>query len=181
MQKPIYLIALPFICFGITFIISSCSGNKTNTQREEKKETTRDKPVGSVITDKHVKIPNSSLYIIPPAGFAVDELSGTLAQTNGTAHYMQMQILAGYTKEKLFSEFKSEADKNFHGSWKEEAVSIAGHNATIYHNKTAAYSQYYMAFTDGYTDEMIIANYEESEAATGKEMYEALKTVVVKK
>ena len=181
MQKPVYVIALPFICFGITFIIFSCSGNKTKTQREEKKETTRDKPVGSVITDKHVKIPNSSLYIIPPAGFAVDELSGTLAQTNGTAHYMQMQILAGYTKEKLFSEFKSEADKNFPGSWKEEAVSIAGHNATIYHNKTAAYSQYYMAFADGYTDEMIIANYEESEAATGKEMYEALKTVVVKK
>lgn len=181
MQKPIYLIALPFICFGITFIISSCSGNKTKTQREEKKETTPEKPAASILTDKHVKIPNSSLYIIPPAGFAVDELSGTLAQTNGTAHYMQMQILAGYTKEKLFSEFKSEADKNFPGSWKEEAVSIAGHNATIYHNKTAAYSQYYMAFADGYTDEMIIANYEESEAATGKEMYEALKTVVVKK
>ena len=36
-----------------------------------------------------------------------------------------------------------------------------------------------MSFTDGYTDEMIIANFVESEAATGKEMYEALKTVVV--
>ena len=38
-----------------------------------------------------------------------------------------------------------------------------------------------MAFTDGYTDEMIIANYEEKDAATAKAMYEALKTVVVKK
>ena len=181
MQKPVYVIALPFICFGITFIIFSCSGNKTKTQREEKKETTPEKPAASILTDKHVKIPNSSLYIIPPAGFAVDDLSGTLAQTNGTAHYMQMQILSGETQHSLFAKFKSEADKSFPGSWKEEAVSIAGHNATIYHNKTAAYSQYYMAFADGYTDEMIIANYEESEAATGKEMYEALKTVVVKK
>lgn len=181
MQKPVYVIALPFICFGITFIIFSCSGNKTKTQREEKKETTPEKPAASILTDKHVKIPNSSLYIIPPAGFAVDDLSGTLAQTNGTAHYMQMQILSGETQHSLFAKFKSEADKSFPGSWKEEAVSIAGHNATIYHNKTAAYSQYYMAFADGYTDEMIIANYEESEVATGKEMYEALKTVVVKK
>jgi hypothetical protein len=41
--------------------------------------------------------------------------------------------------------------------------------------------QYYFAFTDGYTDEMIIANYEEKNAATGKEMYVAMKTVVVKK
>lgn len=181
MQKPIHFIALFFICFGITFIVSSCSGNKTKTQPEEKKETTPGKPAASILTDKHVKIPNSSLYIIPPAGFAVDELSGTLAQTNGTAHYMQMQILSGETQQSLFAKFKSEADKDFPGSWKEEAVSIAGQNATIYHNKTAAYSQYFMAFTDGYTDEMIIANYEESEAATGKEMYEALKTVVVKK
>ena len=181
MQKPVYVIALPFICFGITFIIFSCSGNKTKTQREEKKETTPEKPAASILTDKHVKIPNSSLYIIPPAGFAVDDLSGTLAQTNGTAHYMQMQILSGETQHSLFAKFKSEADKSFPGSWKEEAVSIAGHNATIYHNKTAAYSQYYMSFADGYTDEMIIANYEESEVATGKEMYKALKTVVVKK
>ena len=181
MQKPVYVIALPFICFGITFIIFSCSGNKTKTQREEKKETTPEKPAASILTDKHVKIPNSSLYIIPPAGFAVDDLSGTLAQTNGTAHYMQMQILSGETQHSLFAKFKSEADKSFPGSWKDEAVSFAGHNATIYHNKTSSYSQYYMAFADGYTDEMIIANYEESEVATGKEMYEALKTVVVKK
>ena len=89
-------------------------------------------------------------------------------------HFMQMQILSGYTPEKLFSEIKTEADKNFPGSWKEEAVTVSGHTGTIYHSKTAA-------FTDGYTDEMIIANYEEKDTATDKGIYEALKTVVAEK
>jgi hypothetical protein len=38
-----------------------------------------------------------------------------------------------------------------------------------------------LPFTNGYADEMIITNYEEKDAATGKEMYEAMKTVVAKK
>ena len=161
--------------------ISSCSDSKTKAQPEEQKEKGTEKQATSIITEKHVKIPNSSLYIIPPAGFAADETSGTLAQTEGTAHYMQMQIFSGETQESLFAKFKSEADKNFPGSWKEEPITINGHAATICHCKSAGYSQYFMAFTDGYTDEMIIANYEEKDAATAKAMYEALKTVVVKK
>lgn len=170
-----FIISLPG-----TLILSSCSNNKTKAQPEEqKKETATGNPAASVITDKHVKIPNSLLYIIPPAGFAVDDLSGTLAQKDGTAHFMQMQILTGHTQASLFETMKTEADKTFPGSWKEEAITIGGHKATIYHSKTAAYMQYYLAFTDGYTDQMIIANVEESEAATGKAMYEALKTVVV--
>lgn len=180
MHKLISLITL-IICFSCNFILSSCSGNKTKAQPGEQKETVSVQSAVSEKTDRHVKIPNSHLYIIPPAGFSVDELSGTLAQTDGTAHFMQMQILSGYTKEKLFSEFKSEADKNFPGSWKEEPVTVNGHTATIYHSKTAAYMQYYFAFTDGYTDGMIIANYEEKDAATAKAMYEALKTVVATK
>jgi hypothetical protein len=169
------------LCLSCTLIISSCSDNKTKEQPEVQKETATEKTLAAVVTDKHVKIPNSHLYMIPPVGFAVDEISATLAQTEGTAHFMQMQILSGYTKEKLFADFKSEADKNFPGSWKEEAVTVNGHTATIYHSKTAAFNQYLMVFTDDYTDGMIIANYEEKEAATGKAMYEVLKTVVAKK
>jgi hypothetical protein len=162
-------------------IISSCSDSKTKAQPGEQKETTTEKPDVSVITDKHVKIPNSQLYIIPPAGFAVEESSGTISETDGTAHFMQMQILSGYTPTSFFAMMKAEADKNFPGSWKEEPVTVNGHTATIYHSKTAAYMQYYFAFTDGYTDGMIIANYEEKDAATAKAMYEALKTVVATK
>ncbi|MGB2703713.1 MAG: hypothetical protein WBC81_08605 [Chitinophagaceae bacterium] len=161
--------------------ISSCSDSKTKAQPEEQKEKGTEKQTISIITEKHVKIPNSSLYIIPPAGFTADELTGTLAQTTGTAHFMQMQIITGHKPGSLFATMKTEADKNFPGSWKEEAITIGEHTATIYHSKTAAYSQYYLAFTDGYTDQMLIANFEDSEAATGKEMYEAMKTVVVKK
>lgn len=159
-----------------TALLTACNHTESNNQNGNTAE-----PAKTIKTASHVKIPNSHLYIIPPAGFAVDELSGTLAQKEGTAHFMQMQILSGYTPEKLFSEIKTEADKNFPGSWKEEAVTVSGHTGTIYHSKTAAYSQYYFAFTDGYTDEMIIANYEEKDTATDKGIYEALKTVVAEK
>jgi hypothetical protein len=175
-MKTITFLALYLSC---TIFISSCSDNKTKTAPAAQKETAIEKPAASVITDKHVKIPNSHLYIIPPAGFAIDDLSGTLAQKDGTAHFMQMQILSGYTPASFFAMMKAEAEKNFPGSWKEEAITIGDYKATMYHSKTAAYMQYYLAFTDGYTDQMIIANVEESEAATGKVMYEALKTVVV--
>jgi hypothetical protein len=169
------------ICLACTLFISSCSDNKRKTAPSAQKETAIEKPASSVITDKHVKIPNSQLYLIPPTGFTVDDLSGTVAQKNGTAHFMQMQILSGYTQKSFFETMKTEAEKNFPGSWKEEPITVNGHAATICRCKTAGYSQYFMAFTDGYTDEMIIANYEEKDMTTAIAMYEALKTVVVKK
>jgi hypothetical protein len=159
-----------------TALLTACNQPKSKKQNDNIAESAK-----TTKTVNHVKIPNSHLYIIPPAGFAADELSASLAQTEGTAHFMQMRIIRGHTQDGLFTMMKTEAEKSFPGSWKEEAVTFNGHKATIYHSKTAAYSQYYFAFTDGYTDEMIIANYEEKDAATGKAMYEALKTVVVGK
>ncbi len=174
-MRPIYYqLLLTLIIIGF-----SCSDSKTKGQPQTEEKTTA--TVATAKTDKHVKVPNSHLYIIPPSGFAADELTGTLAQTEGTAHYMQMQILSGYTPNSLFATMKAEADKNFPGSWREETITVGGHTATMYHSKNAGYMQFYFAFTDGYTDEMIIANYEEKEAATGKAMYEAMKTVVVGK
>lgn len=168
-------------CLFCTSFIYSCSDGKAKTQPEEQKNNPIDKQDASIITEQHVRIPNSSLYIIPPPGFTVDEASGTLGDAGGTAHFMQMQIISGTTSEKLLSDFKSEADKNFPGSWKEDAVIVNGHKANIYSLKNAAYNQYILLFTDGYSDEMIIGNYEESEAAIGKAMFEALKTVIFKK
>ena len=168
-------------CLFCGSFTSSCSDDKAKAQPEEQKKTAFEKQDDSKITEQHAKIPNSNLYIIPPAGFTVDEASGTLGDADGTAHFMQMQIISGTTSEKLLSDFKSEADKNFPGSWKEDVVTVNGHKANIYSLKNVAYNQYILVFTDGYSDEMIIGNYEESEAAIGKEMFEALKTVIFKK
>ena len=60
------------MCISCTLIISSCSDSKTKAPQEGEEETAVEKPATAVITEKHVKIPNSSLYIIPPAGFAAD-------------------------------------------------------------------------------------------------------------
>lgn len=94
---------------------------------------------------------------------------------------MRMQMFGDYTPQKYFDELKVQADKDFPGSWKEEKLTVDGHAASIYTYKTSAVIQYYLAFTDGYTDEMIIASFEETEMETGKEMYEALKTVIAEK
>ena len=92
-----------------------------------------------------------------------------------------MKIISGYTPEKLFGELKAQSDKDFPGYWKQEDIIADGHKASLYQYKTAGFLQHYLVFTDGHSDEMVVANFEESEAATGKQMYEAMKTVIVKK
>ncbi|MGB3008381.1 MAG: hypothetical protein WBC06_17835 [Chitinophagaceae bacterium] len=175
MQQRSFLLFLPVFIIGLL----SCGDNKTKSQPATKNDATV--AAASVKTAQHVKIPNSHLYIVPPAGFSVNETSGTLAKGEGYAHFLMMNLISGYTPEKYFAELKVQADKDFPGSWKQEDIIADGHKATIYQYKNAAILQHYLAFTDGYTDEMIIANFEESESATGKEMYEAMKTVVAEK
>lgn len=177
MRLYLFNTAIAGCLFCISFI-SSCTDGKAKAQPEEQKKIANEKQDNSTITDQHVKIPNSNLYIIPPAGFVIDEASGTLGDADGTAYFMQMRILSGTISEKLLADFKSEADKNFPGSWKEEAVIVNGHKANIYSLKNTAYNQYILVFTDSYSDEMVIGNYEENGTSNGKEMYEALKTVI---
>ena len=166
------------LVLSILLLTFGCSQN--DNKKEEPISKTEVKST-AVKTAAHVQIPNSHLYIIPPAGFSVSETAGTLGKGEEYAHFIMMNILSGATPEKFFAELKTEADKNFPGSWKQENIIADGHKATLYQYKTAGVMQHYLAFTDGYTDEMIIANFEESEAATGKQMYEAMKTVVVEK
>lgn len=174
MSRFSYCILLPLIS-----IMFSCSESKKKTDPEAGEKTAAN--VAATKTDRHVKIPNSHLFIIPPAGFVANETMGSLGKGEAYAHFGVMRIIAGTTPEKYFSELKAQADKDFPDSWKQEDIIADGHKATIYQYKNAAVLQHYLAFTDGYTDEMIVANFEESEAVTGKEMYEALKTVVVEK
>jgi len=51
----------------------------------------------------------------------------------------------------------------------------------VYKAKTLAGQQYYLVFNDGYTSEMIVVNYDESDKAISNQLLEALKTVVVEK
>jgi hypothetical protein len=160
----------------------SCKEKSTPKSTAGMQETAESKMTNTVTkTDRHVKIPNSHLYIIPPAGFMVNENMGKLGKGENYAHFGMLKIFSGTTPEKYFSELKAQEDKDFPGSWKQEDIIADGHKATLYQYKNAAVFQHYLAFKDGYTDEMIIANFEESEAVTGMEMYEALKTVVVEK
>jgi len=41
--------------------------------------------------------------------------------------------------------------------------------------------KHYLVFNDGYTSEMIVVNYDESDKAISNQLLEALKTVVVEK
>jgi len=163
----------------ISFFLAIALLAACNQPESKKQNGNTTEPAKTTKTASHVKIPNSHIYIIPPSGFKVNEISSSVGKGEAYAHFGMMKIISGTTPEKFFSELKAEADKNFPGSWKQEDIIADGHKATIYQYKNGGVLQHYLAFTDGNTDEMIIANFEESEAATGKEMYEALKTVVV--
>lgn len=169
------------VCFSCTILIISCSGNNTKAQPQTQKEMVAGNTPSNVITKLHIKVPNSHFYIIPPKEFSVNKISGTVVKANGYAHFLVMKIISGPTRQALLSELKADCDKNHPGAWQQEDAIIDGHKATIYQYKMGAIYQRYLMFTDGHTNEMLLANYEESEAADGNDMFEALKTVVVMK
>jgi hypothetical protein len=160
----------------------SCKEKSENKSAADIQETVVLKTSNTVTkTASHIKIPNSHLYIIPPAGFTVNEPSGTVAKKGGYAHLLMMKIISGYTPAVFFSELKAEAEKSTNGTWQVENLLVDEHKATIYLSRIGGIYQRYLVFNDGHTNEMLVANYEESEAAEGIGMYEAMKTVVVKK
>lgn len=163
-------------CLFCTSFISSCYDGKAKTQPEKQDPLTI-----TDITERHVKIPNSNLYIIPPPGFSANELTGTITTEEGHPDILVMKIISGTTSEKIILDQKALADKEFPGSWKEDDITADGHTAKVYHIKSRFGTQYYFSFTDGHTDEMIIVNYDENDMATAKKLYEALKTVVTEK
>lgn len=167
----------PVLLFA--FFFTSCSGNRNKTAAEAGTETpTAPK---SAKTANHILVPNSHLYIIPPPGFAANEMTGTITTEEGHPDILVMKIISGTTPEIVLGQLKEEADKRSPGSWKEEELLVGGHKAKIYHSNGMAGPQYYLAFTDGYTDEMIVVNYDDGDPATGKQLYDALQTVVAEK
>jgi hypothetical protein len=174
-------IVIFYLLFFTVFFTACSSGNSNQPTDVGEKNTATVEVQKSVKTSKHIKIPNSNLYIIPPSGFAASEISGTITNEEGHPSVLVMKIVVGTTLATFFEQLKTQSDKDFPGSWKEEDVLIGEHKSKIYQAKTAAGSQYYLAFTDGYTDEMIIVNYDEKDIATSKLLFEALKTAVVEK
>ena len=171
---------LPVLFFAI--LLAACSGNSTKQATDtgkEKTETTQGENPSKTVN--HIKIPNSSLYIIPPSGFTANEMTGTITTEEGHPDILVMKIISGTTSDKIIADQKALADKEFPGSWKEDDKTTDGHTAKVYHIKSRFGTQYYFSFTDGHSDEMIIINYDENDMATSKQLYEALKTVVVEK
>ena len=174
MQQRLFFAVLLF-----TFFFTACSANRNKTVPDAGTETPTTPK--SAKTAKHILVPNSHLYIIPPPGFAANEMTGTITTEEGHPDILVMKIISGTTAETVLGQLKVEADKSFPGSWKEEELLISGHKAKIYRSKGMAGSQYYLAFNDGYTDEMIVVNYDDKDPATSKQLYEALQTVVAEK
>ena len=172
---------IPFLILSVFLFTASCSQN--DIKKEGKAGKTESKPT-VVKTVAHIQIPNSNLYIIPPAGFIENEVAGQLQKDtpDGIIHsFMVMKIISGYTWKKYFAELKADSEKNFPGFWKEEQLNVNGHIATLYQYKNFGLTQHYLYFPDGYSDEMIVANYDENDTATANEMYRVLKTVFVEK
>ena len=164
---------------SILFFSASCSQSDSKGKKEDQVSKTESKITATAKTDRHVKIPGSHLYIIPPAGFSEDKSTGEIKKEY--SNFIMMRIISGYTPEKFFSELKAQADKDAPGSWKQENIIADGHKASIYKYGAIGVIQYYLAFTDGYTDEMIVVNFEDTELPTGQAMYEALKTVIAER
>ena len=172
---------IPIVVISITLTAGCSSKNgrsKTENPINNESPTATQK---STKTASHVKIPNSNFYIIPPPGFAANATTGTITNGDGHPDILVMNIISGSTNEKFISELKAQVNKDSPDSWNEEKITLSGHEAIVYKAKTLAGQQYYLVFNDGYTSEMIVVNYDESDKAISNQLYEALKTVVIEK
>ncbi len=174
---------LLFSSLVLAMLMLTACGGKSDKPKDETENTDKEKAETGAEkgnkTAQHVKVPETNLYIIPPAGFAVDTLTQQLS--NGYPNFMRMRFLSGYTIDNFFSGLKKQAEIDFPGSWKEDKFTVQGHEAIIFTYKNAAVIQYYLVFPDHFSEDMILATHEEKDMATGKDMYAALKTVVVEK
>ena len=172
------------VFYGLFVLLLSACSNEPGKNESQIVGDNKTQPVGD-ITDNHVRVPNSNLYIIPPAGFVAETSSGTIrkhSEDDYSANFLVMKFLSGYTNEKYLAELKTESEKKYPGVWKEEKVEINGHAATICKHKTMEMvTGYHVYFTDGYTDETLAAFYDDKDEQTGNEMNKALKTLVAKK
>lgn len=177
MSRYKYLLFLPLFLF-----VAGCSSG--DEKKSDKKESEKPAEAGK-ITANHIKLPYSNMYIVPPAGFALDTMLHMLQKysDNGySANFTPMQLFMGKTAASMISELKTESEKKTPGAWTEEEVTVSGHPAKICsYGVLGSVKQYYLYFTDGSTNDMLVANYDSKNGATGKQMFNAMKTVVIEK
>lgn len=160
-------------------VFYSCTNNDSAGQKKVVvEEKAADNPPANTITDKHVAIPGSSIYIIPPAGYAVNNT--TMQLSNGTSNFMMMKMVSGYTPETYLKELQADCEKNFPGGWQREEITSGKIKFAICRYQTAAFMQYYLVFTDPVSNEMVVVNFDEKDYDAALAIRAALKTAVIK-
>lgn len=169
------------IILALAAFITSCGNDKKGSDRVHEKAKDN-----GIITDKHVQVPMSGLYIIPPDGFTPDSVTQYLqihGDASGIQAFFYMTKLSSATEgNERMAEIKAESEQKYPGEWKEEAITLSGsHPAKLYRYKVLfdqiGYSLY---FTDDYSRQMLGGMYSVGNDSLGNKMYEAMKTLVVK-
>lgn len=165
--------------FTACIVFYSCNNNDSASQKKVVvEEKAAEGPSANTITDKHVAIPGSSIYIIPPEGYTVN--STTMQLSNESSNFMMMKMVRGYTPETYLKELQTDCEKNFPGSWQREEITNGKIKFAICYYKTAGIMQYYLVLTDPASNEMVVANFDENDTDTRLAMQAALKTAVIK-
>lgn len=165
----------------LTFFITACSNYKKGSDRVDEKAKDND-----TITDKQVPVPMTGLYIIPPAGFTPDSVTQAIQQHIGQetdrADFHGIRLNSAKEGDKLMAELKAESEQKYPGVLKEETIITSGsHPAKLYRYKVLFnLIGYRLYFTDDFSRQMLEAVYLTGDEPTGKKMYEAMKTLVVK-
>lgn len=168
--------------FLILLVMNACTNNERKVSKNE---------INPVIelskspqkTAQHVQVPNSDLYMIPPAGFLLDTVAYQLVKSGKRydASFMVMKMY-GINVKDYFASLKKDAESKYPGVWKEEETIISGHPAKIYQFPIGPeVTGHQLHFTDGSTEEMIFAQYGNDDVDMGNEMLDALKTVIIEK
>jgi hypothetical protein len=159
----------------------ACSGNDS-TIVEKESATNKKLSPPAIRTAGHMKVPGSNLFIVPPAGFETNTTTYQLVKNDDKYIYSANFIIMFGTINlaDYFASIKKDSEAKFPGVWKEEALDLGGHNAKICRFQAQeGIKGCQIYFTDGSSEKMIIGFYDEKDAITGDEMYEALKTVVI--
>jgi hypothetical protein len=165
-----------FILIGLI----ACTGGENKSGAKENKQQENPQPAVHK-TPAHVRVPNSKLFIIPPVGFFPDTLSGQLTKEyEGYVPSFGVMIMSSNMVTDYFTSIKQDSESKNPGVWKEEQTNAGGHEVIIYRFPVGPDVRgYQLRFTDGSTDQMIMAFYPAKDTALEKEMYKALKTVVI--
>ena len=165
-------------CFAFCLLQLSCNSGST----EKKAEVS--------VTEKHISIPDTKFYIVPPPGFTLNsttkflESEGRSIKTDAgyinTYPPLFLAVKPSESTESQFENIKTLTDSKYPGLWVKENVEVGGNPATLYrYEKIAGVKAWHLVFADANL-QSLMATYDEADDETGEAMKAALKTVIVK-